>query len=157
MCCQSCHEPAVLQPGPWGVCPQPWYSYVPVPFYYYVPCCPACGGSAGACTCSQAPAFPVPQELDVDLVQKTATRVVGGAAEVKLILEYLPANDPNAGDAEVTLEVTTDSGTSKTDVKPVPAGFHVNDSFPEAAPGTKLTLTANNCYARLRWCERVEY
>src|ERR1035438_6666573 len=25
------------------------------------------------------------------------------------------------------------------------------------SPGTRLRLTANGCFARLRWCERMEY
>jgi hypothetical protein len=156
MCCQCCCEPAAWQPGPWGVCPQPWYGCVPVPVYY-PPCCPACGRPAGACCCQKTRVLLWPQELAADPTQTTATRIVGGVAEASLVLEYLPPNPPGSPDPEVTVELTGDAGTSTTAIKPVPAGFHVKDDFGQVSPGTKLTLTVKNCYARLRWCERVEY
>jgi hypothetical protein len=97
----------------------------------------------------------VPQEIAVDPAATTKEIVVGGAGKVDLILEYMPVE--GAAVPEVTLESKGPSGTTSFHETSIAAGYHVKDDFSPAVPGTKLKLTVKDCFARLRWCERMKY
>jgi hypothetical protein len=86
----------------------------------------------------------------------TSTEVViGGAADVEPTLEYLPADGAVA--PEVTLEQLGTPVTTLFHETGITASYHVKPDLAAVAPGAKLKLTATDCFARLRWCERMEY
>ena len=99
------------------------------------------------------PAMLVAREIDVDTATPSRDGLVGGARTVFLSLEYLV----DAGAASPTIKVTTAvGGSSATWSDDTPAeGYTVRQAVLSAAPGTKVTLSANNAIARLRWCELV--
>ena len=152
-----CCEPAPCHHGHGGAGHDPGYgSGMPVPYwYYYVPYCSSCGQPLWCCGCGQSGAMDVPQELAVDPTTTTKELVVGGASDVHLILEYLRVEGAPA--PKVTLASAGPSGTSSFEDAAITAGFHVKDDFAATPPGTKLKLTVTDGFARLRWCERVEY
>jgi hypothetical protein len=130
---------------------------MPVAYCYYVPWCSACGQPSSACCCGEDLALDVPQELTVDGSAESANAevVIGGSDDVEPVLETLPA--PGAVNPEVTLEQVDTGVTTLYHALPIPAGYTVKDDLPDVSPGTRLRLTANGCFARLRWCERIEY
>ena len=138
----------------------PWQSCaMPVGYCYYIPWCCACGRPAWNCQCCRGGGeekFRLPQELLADGASSTVTVqiVVGGLDPVQPVLETLPA--PGAATTEVTLAKVDTATTILYQVTPVPAGYTVNQSLAVVQPGTRLQLTANGCFARLRWCERLE-
>jgi hypothetical protein len=99
----------------------------------------------------------VPQEVVVGASAAGAGTecVIGGAADVEPILEYLP----EAGGAapEVTVEQAGTSATILFHETGITAGYHVVELGVAVPPGTRLRLSAKDCFARLRWCERIEY
>ncbi len=99
----------------------------------------------------------MPQELAVDGSGGTAKAevVVGGSDDVGPILETLPA--PGAANPEVTLEKVDAAVTTLYHALPIPAGYTSKDDLASVSPGTRLRLTANGSFARLRWCEQIEY
>ena len=136
----------------------PWQPYtMPVAYCYYVPWCSACCQPASSCCCDEDLALDVPQELTVDGSAESANAevVIGGSDDVEPVLETLPA--PGAANPEVTLEQVDTGVTTLYHALPIPAGYTVKDDLPDVSPGTRLRLTANGCFARLRWCERIEY
>jgi len=136
----------------------PWQPYpMPVAYCYYIPWCSACGQPVSSCCCDEDLAFDVPQELTVDgsAAAAKAEAVVGGSDDIEPVLEMLPA--PGAVNPEVTLEDVDTAVTTIFHVVPIPAGYTVKEDLAEVSPGTRLRLTANGCFARLRWCERIEY
>ena len=144
--------------GPTAAAGQP--GVVVVPYYYYIPWCCACGQPAANCPGDAEPAgkqLDAPQELTVDGSAASASveAVVGGTDDVAPALETLPA--PGASNPEVTVEKVAGAVTTLLHISPVPAGYTVNHDLAGISPGTRIKLTANGCFARLRWCERVEY
>ena len=95
----------------------------------------------------------LPRELAVDEVTSSKSEIVGGHSNATFTIEYLIAAAAPAPAVEVKLESTGSSSTwNATDVS---AGYHTQESFLSAAPGTKVTLTVTDAIARLRWCERI--
>ena len=137
----------------------PWQPYaMPVAYCYYVPWCSACGQpSSSCCCCDEELVLDVPQELTVDgsAESTNAEVVIGGSDDVEPVLETLPA--PGAANPEVTLEQVDTGVTTLYHALPIPVGYTVEDDLPDVSPGTRLRLTANGCFARLRWCETIEY
>ena len=136
----------------------PWQPYpMPVAYCYYVPWCSACGQPSSSCCCDEHLALDVPQELTVDGSGDgdNEEAVVGGSRDVEPVLETLPA--PGAESPEVTLEQVDTGVTTLYHALPVPAGYTVKDDLADVSPGTRVRLTAKGCFARLRWCERLEY
>jgi hypothetical protein len=95
----------------------------------------------------------VPQELAVDATTTSKDTFVGGSRAVWLTLEYMPVSGATA--PSVTLKVEDEDGTTDWNITSVPDGYHVKSNFASAAPGAKLTLSANECLARLRWFELI--
>jgi hypothetical protein len=89
------------------------------------------------------PAGPLPYllvcELEVDADSPSATAFTGGQ-----------------GAWNATVEVTIQSNGATTDWKDsgIAPGFHSKTLGPLAA-GAKISLTATNSLARVRWCEPV--
>jgi len=151
----SCHSwlPHRL---PWSACGgHPLRYGMPAPWFYSVPWCSSCGQPLWYCSCAERLTMYVPQEIAVDPAATTKEIVVGGAGKVDLILEYMPVE--GAAAPEVTLESKGPSGTTSFHETSIAAGYHVKDDFSPAVPGTKLKLTVKDCFARLRWCERMKY
>ena len=144
--------------GGGGPC-EPWpVSFVPVPYYYAVPTCPACGQPLSQCACSTQTTLTLPQEITLpDGTTTTAQAVVGGGAEVTLVLEMLAPDGSPTPPPEVTLELAGSPSTTLFHQAGIPAGYQVKDDLPAASPGDQLKLTVINCFARLRWCEQVSY
>lgn len=123
------------------------------------PCAPApCGGGPGhhhhhdcyQSGCHETPMVS-PYELSVASGGATASALVGGAATVRLSLEYLV----DAGATSPSITVTTASGgTTSTWQETTPAsGYQVKPGFLTIPPGTTLTVDATEAAARVRWCE----
>lgn len=138
--------------GPWPV------SFVPVPYYYAVPTCPACGQPLWLCACSAPTTLNLPQEITLpEGTTTTSQAVVGGLADATLVLEILaPAASPTPA-PEVTLELAGSPSTTLFHQAGIAAGYQVKDDLPTVSPGDQVVLTVNNCFARLRWCEQVSY
>jgi hypothetical protein len=138
----------------------PWQpGAMPVGYCYYIPWCCACGEPAWNCRCSHdcgEPKSRLPQELLADGAASSVTvqMVVGGSHPVHPVLETLPA--PGAATTDVALSKVDTATTILYQANPVPAGYTVNQSLAAVQPGTRLQLTANGCFARLRWCEHLE-
>ena len=93
--------------------------------------------------------------MDGSAESANAEVVIGGSDDIEPVLEMLPA--PGAVNPEVTLEEMDTAVTTLFHVVPVPAGYTVKEDLAAVSPGTRLRLTANGCFARLRWCEQIEY
>jgi hypothetical protein len=91
-------------------------------------------------------------ELDVDSTSASAAAFtgVGGAADVSV--EYLV--DQGAAGPAVTVNMITGSSTTTWTATSVTPGFHAH-RFGSLPQGVKLTLSATDAMARLRWCEPV--
>lgn len=154
------HHHTCCAPTGWdagGGC-APWPGYpMPAAYYYYVPCCAACGQPNWLCRCDERLTLWVPQEivLGASPAATTVEIVIGGVADVQPILEYLP--DDGAAAPEVTVEQLGAPVTTLFHETAITAGYHVKENLAAVAPGAKLRLTATECFARLRWCERMEY
>ena len=99
------------------------------------------------------PAMLLAREIDADTSTPSQDGFVGGARPVFLSLEYLVDAGAKSPAVKVT---TTASGSSATWSDDAPAeGYTVRQAVLSAAPGTKVTLSVNNAFARLRWCELV--
>jgi hypothetical protein len=134
-------------------------SAIPIGYYYFVPWCCACGQPVSSCRCGEDENLRLylPQELTVDGSSAAAQAeiVVGGSDDVEPILETLPAS--GAATPAVTLEKVDAAVTTLFQAAPIPAGYSVNDGLADVTPGTRLRLKADGCFARLRWCEQMEY
>jgi hypothetical protein len=99
----------------------------------------------------------VPQELVLaaSAAGSSAEIVIGGTADAEPALEYLPADGGAA--PEVTLEQLGTPVTTLFHEAGITAGYHVKEDLSAVAPGARLKLAAKDCFARLRWCERMEY
>jgi hypothetical protein len=102
------------------------------------------------------PAGPLPYllvcELEVDADSPSATAFTGGQGAWNATVEYLV----DQGVSDPAVEVTIQSNGATTDWKDsgIAPGFHSKTLGPLAA-GAKISLTATNSLARVRWCEPV--
>ena len=146
----GCHPPAYT-----GHCHPPyahWFgAYLSDPLYH--PWCPVCWQPHHTCCCHTGPDVFIPQELSVDTTTTSKDTFVGGSRDVLLTLEYMPVT--GATSPSVKLVVEDAGGTTDWDLTSVPDGYHVKSNFASVAPGAKLTLSANECLARLRWFELI--
>lgn len=129
-----------------------WFGSCVADAMYYA-CCPVCLQPHNACCCTPKPSMFIPQELAVDTTTPTKDTFVGGSRDAALTMEYMPIT--GATSPSVTLQVEDSGGTTDWNITSVPDGYHVKSKFAVAAPGAKLTLTANECLARLRWFELI--
>lgn len=137
-------SPIPWQPYAHGPCgPQGYLLWVAVPCAPVAPCPPRqpCGEVV------------LPRELAVDDVTSSKSDIVGGHTQATFTVEYVIDAAAPAPAVQVKLEAM---GASSTwDATDLAAGYHVREAFLTAAPGTKVTLSATDAIARLRWCERI--
>lgn len=128
-----------LHPNP---CAPALYGGAPGHHHHHHDCCQPC--------CHGTPMVS-PYELAVASGGATASALVGGAATVRLSLEYLV----DAGATSPSITVTTASGgTTSTWQETTPAtGYQVKPDFLTIPPGTTLSVDASEAAARVRWCE----
>ena len=93
------------------------------------------------------------EAMTADAALATSTDFVGGECCVTLSVEYA-ATVATAGFMVVVLAVDSE-GTILAWARVEKAGtpYRVHECIITTKPGTKLTLVAVNCSARLRWCE----
>ena len=146
-------------PNPWTYPPYPpyWppyglYGAYP-PAYPPMPYCPFCGQP----TAPEPPPPPpcrviVPQEMWLDPAAETKTIFIGGAAKVRLTLEYMKVT----GAASPKVSTTITGQADWSDAAITTDGYHVKNDFALVDPGASVTVTVAEVVARLRWCEQVE-
>lgn len=141
------HHGCMPMPGQWIA--QPGWIYWPV----YVPvACPPPAATEPEGACDE---LAVPREIEARGDAK-GEALVGGREEVRLTLEYLV--EAEAVDTTVTVTARQPEGTISTWTDSgAGAGFHLQERFLAAAPGTKLALEVADARvtARLRWCETI--
>jgi hypothetical protein len=123
--------------GGWGPC---YIAFVPVPCPP-VECKPACNEMV------------VPREIDVDPASSPKQGFVGGHSDTHLTLEYLV--DAGAPSPKVEVKLQSDGTTQTWTATDLTEGYHVEDAFLAAAAGSKVSISATDAVARLRWCERI--
>lgn len=111
------------------------------------------GRSHHACGCREKHVKWIPEEISADTASPSKEALVGGVEKAELTLEYMP--DAGAVSPSVKVVVTDSGGSSESNLAAIPAGYHVKSEFASAAPGAKITLTVNECRARVRWFERL--
>jgi hypothetical protein len=104
---------------------------------------------------TQTWAWVVLNELEADSTSATATSAAafigtGGASGASV--EYLIGQ--GATGPAVTVDIAAGAMSTTWTATVVTAGFHAH-RFGPLPEGTKLTLTATDAMARLRWCEPV--
>ena len=128
------------------------YHYPPASYYFHGPAHPyGCGCGCGPC----GTGTPVvsPYELTVASGGAAANAFVGGAAPVRLSLEYVVDDAAAAPSIKVT---TVSAGSTSTWEETAPAaGYQVKTDFANLQPGAMVTLEATEAAARLRWCETI--
>lgn len=136
----------LYHPGPCGWAqPHPGPVVYLLPMVYPAPVPPCCGSHAQTVT--------VTHELEADGASSPQEALIGGTRPSHLSLEYLVEAGAAAPEVKVTL---TSDGTSSTWTDSgIAEGYHVNESFLTAQPGTKVKLEVTDAMARLRWCESV--
>jgi len=122
----------------------PPYYWPPYPGWY-VPC--SCGRP------EHDRSTKVPVELAADTANPGKQALVGGAEEVRLLLEYSP--DAGATSPSVKVTITDSTGDITFNITTIPAGYHVKRDFASAAPGATVKLDVGACSAHLRWFESV--
>jgi len=80
---------------------------------------------------------------------------IGGGCCVHLSIEYMPDNPLAPAAGIVTVLVVDSDATLLTWAKVVDAksGYQIHEDIITTHPGAKLTVTAVNVIARVRWCE----
>lgn len=97
-------------------------------------------------------AWVVLNELEVDSTSTSAAAFIGVGGASGASVEYLV--DQGAANPAVTVDIAA-GGTSTTwTATAITPGFHVHPLGP-LSQGAKLTLSATDAMARLRWCEPV--
>jgi hypothetical protein len=97
-------------------------------------------------------AWVVLNELEVDSTSTSAAAFTGEGGASGASVEYLV--DQGAAAPAVTVDIA-ERGTSTTwTATSITPGFHAH-RFGPLPRGAKLTLTATDAMARLRWCEPV--
>jgi hypothetical protein len=93
------------------------------------------------------------EEISVDATTTSRDALIGGTSPARLTCEYFV--DTGASSPAVTVTIVTDGTTTTWTDTGIAAGYHVNDHVATAKPGSKVTLSATNALARLRWCETI--
>jgi len=103
-------------------------------------------------TWAPAWAWVVLNELDVDSTNTSATAFTGAGGASGATVDYLV--DQGAASPVVTVVIVAGGATTTWTDTAITPGFHTHrlGSLPE---GAKLTLTATDAMARLRWSEPV--
>jgi len=91
-------------------------------------------------------------ELEVDSTSTSATAFTGSGGAGNVSVEYLV--DPGAASPAVTVNMVSSGSSTTWTATSVTPGFHAHH-FGSLPQGVKLTLSATNVMARLRWCEPV--
>jgi hypothetical protein len=97
-------------------------------------------------------AWVVLNELEVDSTSTSAAAFTGVGGASGASVEYLV--DPGAAAPAVTVEIAAGATNTTWTAATVTPGFHAHrlGALPR---GAKLTLSATDAMARLRWCEPV--
>ena len=99
--------------------------------------------------------FWMPNIESVDPASSPKTIIIGGASPSSLTLEYMPVDGAVAPSVKVTVDGP--GLTATLEDAAVTAGYHIKSKFQTVDPGTKVTIVAAECIARLRWCESATY
>jgi hypothetical protein len=91
-------------------------------------------------------------ELEVDTSSTTASAFTGTGGASGATVEYLV--DQGATSPSVSVNIAAGGLTTAWTDTAIAPGFHFHQ-FGPLPHGAKLTLTASNAIARLRWCEPV--
>lgn len=155
---------------------QPFWAGRPVPAGH----CRRCGEPSGACCCGCrecrkeakellfTPGAPGDGKVDnapspgstlsavstsIDRVPGLVQGFIGGGCCVSLSVEYAPQT-PTA-DFSVEVAVQDSEGTMMLWQRKETAGtgYRIKEGIITTKPGAKLLLLAQNCTARVRWCE----
>jgi len=96
--------------------------------------------------------FVLVNEVEADPTSPGAASFAGAGGGFGAIVEYLV----DAGAAAPAVEVAITSGGSTDDWKDsaIAPGFHIHH-LGHLPPGAKITLTATEAMARVRWCETI--
>ena len=97
-------------------------------------------------------AWVVLHELEADASSPTAKSFAGAGGGSGAIVEYLV--ETGAPAPEVAVDITAGGLTTNWKDTAIAPGFHAHHFGPLPA-GAKLTLSATDAMARLRWCEAV--
>lgn len=97
-------------------------------------------------------AFMMVNELDVDNTSPSGAAFIGEGGSSAVTVDYVI--DQGASGPAVTVTIVAGGATTVWNAGTVTAGYHAHH-FGAQPRGTKLTLTATNAMARLRWCEPV--
>jgi len=129
--------------------------------YYFHPCVPQYVGAWIAipvpcepvAPCAQGCEVVLPRELAVDGTTPSRSGFTGGHSDACLTVEYIA--DPSAGPPAVDVKLEAPGATATWSATELGDGYHTQEGILTAVPGSKLTFTATNAIARLRWCERI--
>jgi len=130
----------------------PYYSHPCAPQYFAawiaipVQCAPVA-------PCPQSYEVVLPRELAVDGTASTKSAFIGGHCDACLTVEYIA--DPSAGTPAVDVKLDSTGSTATWNATELTGVYHIQEGILTAVPGSKVTFTATNAIARLRWCERV--
>lgn len=95
----------------------------------------------------------LPRELAVDGTTSSKSDFIGGHSDASLTVEYIA--DTSAGTPAIDVKLESPGSTATWSATELTDGYHIQEGFLTAVPGSKVTLTAANAIARLRWCERI--
>ncbi|HET6183644.1 MAG TPA: hypothetical protein VFA03_08620 [Acetobacteraceae bacterium] len=91
-------------------------------------------------------------EIEADSSSPSAASFVGESGAGDATVEYFI--DQGASSPAVTVTIVAGGSTTTWNASALGVGFHAHH-FGGLHRGTKVTLTATNAMARLRWCEPV--
>lgn len=97
-------------------------------------------------------AFMLVNEIEADATSPSGAAFIGEGGAGDVTVDYLI--DQGASSPAVTVTLVAGGATTTWNATDVNAGYHAHH-FGAQQTGTKLTLTATNAMARLRWCEPV--
>ncbi len=100
--------------------------------------------------CAPTWMYVVVHELDVDPSSTAATGFIGAGGASGTTVEYLV--DTGAPAPQVSVDIATSGPTTNWQDTGIAPGFHVQH-FGSLPAGAKVTLSATDAMARLRWCE----
>jgi len=96
--------------------------------------------------------YVVVHELDVDPSNTATSGFIGAGGASGATVEYLV--ETGAPAPQVTVEIVAAGPTTQWQDTAIAPGFHVQH-FGPLPRGAKVTLSATDAMARLRWCEKV--
>jgi len=97
-------------------------------------------------------AWVVLNELEVDSTSTSAAAFTGEGGASGASVEYLV--DQGAASPAVSVDIVAGGTTTTWTATAIAPGFHAH-RFGPLPQGAKLTLSATDAMARLRWCEPV--